>query len=183
MSKRAKEISWTKPGLLILITAVSVFFLTRAYYGRTESKIQTFQIENPTLSPTAGDSSDAAVYAYRGDRYFESGAFAQAIIEYRQALKLNPSDADTLNDLGLALHYTGQSQEAVKHVRNATKLKPSYQSAWLSLGFILRGMKNKEEAAIAFEKTRELNPNSPQGQEATRMLSTLFEPKKAGGKK
>ncbi len=183
MGKSSKDTERMKITLLVLGTAAAVFFFTRAYYHRPESKIRTFQIGIPAPIPLPGEGAGAAAYAFRGDRYFESGAFDRAILEYRNALKLKPRDADTLNDLGLALHYTGRSQEAIKHIRGATAVDPAYQNAWLSLGFVLKAMGRSEESAIALEKTYELNPGTAQGLEAKRLLSALSSPKNSGEKR
>lgn len=56
------------------------------------------------------DISDPQSLASLGDEYFESSNYKQANEIYKKALEINPNDIDTLNDLGLAYHYTGNSE-------------------------------------------------------------------------
>jgi len=108
-----------------------------------------------------------------GDKYFESSRFAEAIEAYEKALKLNPKDADTYNDLGLAFHYTARSERAVEILRKGTEVNPSFQRVWLSLGFVLTATGKGEEAKTALNKAIALDPSSTQGLEAKRLLGLI----------
>lgn len=120
--------------------------------------------------------NDPEKLAQLGDKYFESSRFAEAIEAYEKALKLNPKDADTFNDLGLALHYTARSEKAVEILRKGTEANPSFQRLWLSLGFVLTASGKGEEAKAALNKAVDLDPNSTQGQEAKRLLGLIKTP-------
>lgn len=117
--------------------------------------------------------NDPEQLAHLGDRYFESNRYAEAIEAYEKALKLNPKDADTYNDLGLALHYTARPEKAVEILRKGTEVDPSFQRVWLSLGFVLAATGKGEEAKPALNKTIALDPNSAQGVEAKRLLGLI----------
>ncbi len=108
-----------------------------------------------------------------GALYFESDRFTQAIEVYRKILKINEKDVDTLNDLGLALHYTGQSNEAIKVLKQATTFNPLHQRAWLSLGFVLASTGRAEEAKNSLNRAINLNPDNPVGKEARRILGLI----------
>ena len=108
-----------------------------------------------------------------GDKYFEANRFEEAIDIYKKALKLNPDDADTYNDLGLALHYTGKTAEAVETLKKGTVAGPYYQRIWLSLGFVLVSAGRNEEAGPALKKAIELDPDSTPGLEAKKMLEMI----------
>jgi tetratricopeptide (TPR) repeat protein len=114
--------------------------------------------------------NDPEQLAHLGDKYFENNRYAEAIEAYEKALKLNPKDADTYNDLGLALHYTARSEKAVEILKKGTEVNPSFQRVWLSLGFVLTATGKDKEAQVALNKTVDLDPNSTQGQEAKRLL-------------
>ena len=117
--------------------------------------------------------NDPEKLAQLGDKHFESSRFAEAIEAYEKALKLNPKDADTFNDLGLELHYTARSEKAVEILRKGTEANPSFQRLWLSLGFVLTATGKGEEAKAALNKAVDLDPNSTQGQEAKRLLGLV----------
>lgn len=108
-----------------------------------------------------------------GDNYFESGKYVQAIDIYRKVLELNPKDVDTYNDLGLSLHYIKQSNEAVDILKKGAQIDPNYQNIWLSLGFVLAQTGRNNEAKVTLQHTKMINPDSPQGQEAGKLLDYL----------
>ena len=59
-----------------------------------------------------------------GDAYFDSEKYKEAIAEYDKALKINPKDADCLNDKGLAYFYLGNSEAALEAIKTI-KREPS----------------------------------------------------------
>ena len=85
-------------------------------------------------------------------------------------LALDPRDAGIYNELGLALHYKGQSEEAVAALKKATSLDPKMQRAWLSTGFVLKSIGRDDEARAALKKTIALDPATAQGIEAANMI-------------
>lgn len=117
--------------------------------------------------PPADDGADPAV---TGDRYFESGRFLEAAAFYKKAVEKNPKDADSLNDLGLAYHYTGDAKAAVESLRKAVRANPKYQVAWLSLGFVLTHQDKLAEANEALKKCIAIDGDSPQALEAKKFL-------------
>ncbi len=108
-----------------------------------------------------------------GALYFESNRFQQAIDIYNRILRINERDVDTLNDLGLALHYTGKSKEGADVLRKATSYDPKHQRAWLSLGFVLAASGRTEEAKGPLNKAISLNPENDVGKEAKRILGLI----------
>ncbi len=108
-----------------------------------------------------------------GALYFENNRFTQAIEVYRKILKINEKDVDTLNDLGLALHYTGNSTEAIEVLKKATSYAPSHQRVWLSLGFVLASSGRTEEAKDPLNRAISLGPDNSIGKEAIRILSLI----------
>ena len=50
--------------------------------------------------------------------------WAQAIKEYRTALRLDPNDGDTHNNLGVALERNGDLRAALEEYRKACTLDP-----------------------------------------------------------
>jgi len=114
--------------------------------------------------------NDPKQLAHLGDKYFENNRYAEAIEAYEKVLKINPKDADTYNDLGLALHYTARSEKAVEILKKGAEVNPSFQRIWLSLGFVLTTTGKNKEAEVALNKAIALDPDSTQGQEAKRLL-------------
>jgi Flp pilus assembly protein TadD len=80
---------------------------------------------------------------------------------------------DTYNDLGLAQHYSGKSDNAIETLTRGTQVVPSYQRIWLSLGFVLVSTGREFEAKPALKKAVEIAPDSTVGKEAQRILGLL----------
>jgi len=116
---------------------------------------------------------DPKELALLGDRYFETGRFADAVQIYQKVLEKDPNDIDTYNDMGLALHYIKQSDAAIDILKKGAQIMPSYQRLWMSLGFIQMAVGKNDEARKSLEKAVELNPRNDVGEEARKLLDSL----------
>ena len=54
----------------------------------------------------------------------QAGHSAEAIEQFKQALKINPGEANTHRDLGIALMRTGHTSEAIDQFDQASKIAP-----------------------------------------------------------
>ena len=61
------------------------------------------------------------------------GRTEEAIVEYREALRINPANASALSNFGVALLELGNLEEALAHGRQALALKPTSESIQNSL--------------------------------------------------
>jgi tetratricopeptide (TPR) repeat protein len=182
--------SYKKWSLIIIFIVVAVFVAVLVYLRtpyHAEKFMQRQQTKELPQGPlidkdikevmppelTGKESLSAKELAHAGDIYFETNRFKEAIAIYRKVLELNPQDVDTYNDLGLALHYTGNSGEAIEVLRKGTGVDPSFQRIWLSLGYVLATSGRGNEARPALEKAIELDPSTEQGQEAKKILGML----------
>jgi hypothetical protein len=55
---------------------------------------------------------------------------------YRRILELSPDDVEAHNDLGLALHYLGDTDGALTQLRAGAAKDAEHQRIWLTLGFV-----------------------------------------------
>ena len=107
-----------------------------------------------------------------GDAYFEVKQFGKAADRYKSAIKADPAQSELYNDIGLALHYVGNSAEGIKYIEEGIKQNPYQQRIWLTKGFILAyGMGDLDAAKEAWEKTRALDPESGIGKAAADYLA------------
>lgn len=125
----------------------------------------------PAAEALTGD--DPALIARLADDYFMRKEYPQAIELYERALKLDPDDVETYNDLGLSLFYTGQNQRALEVLQSGVSRQPGFQRIQLTLGFVQAQTGNKASASASFRKAIELGPDNTVGQEARRMLNEL----------
>ncbi|MBS1112073.1 MAG: hypothetical protein H6Q95_365, partial [Nitrospirae bacterium] len=134
---------WITP-LFLFALAVSFLALT-ASCGKPEKPaekspestmtsgpiIDTGSVKSGGIVKEVENTNDPEQLAHLGDKYFDNKRFPEAIQAYEKALKLNPKDVDTYNDLGLAFYYTARSEKAVEILRKGTEVNPSFQRVWL----------------------------------------------------
>ncbi len=83
--------------------------------------------------------------------------FEQAVSYFQQAIKLNPRDPSSYDEIGWTFgHYMGDDRETkqrgVDYLEEALAQDPNYAMAYRHLGQVYYDLRNYEEAAAAFEK-------------------------------
>jgi tetratricopeptide (TPR) repeat protein len=173
---------WLVIVIVLVLAGVVIFAITSSDYKKEKATSESSKrtpmppgpIGGPGISlPTQELPDDPVSLAALGDRYFEQQMYERAIETYEKTLKLNPSDVDTYNDLGLAYNYMGKTDIAIEKLKKGSQVMPSYQRIWLSLGYVLLSSGRNEEAKPALEKAVELAPESDVGREAQRMIGLL----------
>lgn len=85
-----------------------------------------------------------------------------AVHAFRMAAKHLPDDAESHENLGLALKRDGQPDDAADCFRRAIKFNPASASAYVNLGNILRDRGRLEDAFACFNRALELRPGMPE---------------------
>jgi Flp pilus assembly protein TadD len=83
---------------------------------------------------------------------------------------------ETYNDLGLALHYAGDSADALEVLREGAAGAPDFQRIWLTLGFVSLQVEDAAGARVAMAPARDLGPDNAIGKEAVRLLGLAAAP-------
>jgi Flp pilus assembly protein TadD len=119
--------------------------------------------ESPTTlsSNYVSDTEKSAAYQNSGNKYLEEGRFADAIAQYRMAVKLSPQDEDAHYNLALALAKAGNSAEAQKEYLEAIDIYPVYPEAHNNLGNLLLAEGNLEAAVTHFKAALATSPRDP----------------------
>jgi tetratricopeptide (TPR) repeat protein len=78
-------------------------------------------------------SAQQAKSVARGKKYLEHKDYARAILEFRNATKPKPNDAEPWYQLCVASLAGKQTEQAILAFRHATKLNPNYTAAQLRL--------------------------------------------------
>ncbi len=191
---KLSPLQWLATLVLLLFYGFAVFALTRDYYLRHPAPPATASAPPPVgqgapawvggsalevgtgAIPNAVIERDPLLLGQRADQLFAQRRFAEAIELYRRVLELDPKDADAHNDLGLALHYSGNSAAALPILEAGLGLAPNDQRLWLTLGFVRAGSGDKAGAEDALSKAKGLNAANDIGQEANRLLDALRKP-------
>lgn len=192
---KLSALHWVILAVFLAFYGFAVFAFTRDYYLRNLPRAAAVPAPSPSsphavppaAAPTwiqrqmqVGDSApvdltgtDPIALGRQGDELFTQQRYGDAIGVYRRVLELDPGNADAYNDLGLSLHYTGQSQEAVEVLKKGVNMAPDFQRIWLTLGYVSANSGDSAGAKTALEKARSLGADNSVGQEAARLLGLL----------
>jgi tetratricopeptide (TPR) repeat protein len=108
--------------------------------------------------------NNAMAHYYLGRLYYTIQRFPQAVTEFEQVLKLNPSFVKGHDNLGLALEAVGNEEEAIQAYRKAIELneQQKLRNEWpyLNLGKFLTTKNRYQESLQLLERAVQLNPKS-----------------------
>lgn len=193
---------WLILAVFLAFYGFAVFALTRDYYVRHPIRPPLAQVPGQAstqANPHAGDQGprpaagisgldlanavpqsiedgNPALIGERADRLLAERRYGEAIPLYRRVLELTPDDVETYNDLGLALHYAGDSAGALEVLRAGAAGAPDFQRIWLTLGFVSLQVEDQAAAQVALARARDLGPDNAIGQEAVRLLGLATTP-------
>ena len=104
------------------------------------------------------------MFVQRGDAYFADGKYAEAIIEFKNAIQLDPKDAQAYYKLGLALLKRGSGpadlQEAFHSISKSVKFDATNLEAQLKLGEFFLLSRKFDKAQEKAELVLEHEPNN-----------------------
>ncbi len=190
---KLSAVQWLIVAAFQVFYGFAVFALTRDYYQRqapinvvqsqpaAQSPHQRQPVHKPiqreyqeeSLIPESVVQKDPVLMARLGDERFAQKRYGEAIEIYRRTLEMAPDDVDTHNDLGLALHYSGNSEAALAALKKGVEVNPRFQRIWLTLGFVQLNTEESDQARFAFMEAINLGADTTVGQEAKRMLDQL----------
>src|SRR5262249_16263951 len=98
-----------------------------------------------------------ARHLLRGDSYTAHERFREAILEYRNALRLDPANQRAIAQLGLAHYQLGELQQALRYLLKAGERAPDAPDIRLKVATIYflqgKGDDARREAALLLEHT------------------------------
>ncbi|NEX23217.1 tetratricopeptide repeat protein [Thiorhodococcus mannitoliphagus] len=186
---KLSPLHWIALLAFLIFYGFTVFALTRDYYLRhpaqPATRVDNTAVRNaPTASapglsasaiPESITESNPVLLHQQADALFVERRFPEAVRVYRRILELNPEDAEAYNDLGLSLHYAGDTKAAIAQLKIAVSKASDLQRPWLTLGFLSLQAGKETQAKAALERARDLDPESDIGKEASRLLGMLAE--------
>ena len=109
----------------------------------------------------------------RGNDAFHQGKFAAAVAEYRQALALRPQAVPVLLALGEAYLESDRPKNALEPLQTAARLDPTSARAQLLLGTTYHSLGRTADAARAYRRFLELEPESQFAKDVKVILANL----------
>jgi uncharacterized protein (TIGR02466 family) len=89
--------------------------------------------------------------------------FAESVVSYQNALKLQPNTPDLLFNLGIALNHLNRLDEAAIAYRQAIQAKPDFFEAHGNLGTVLQRQGKLDEAIASYQAGLKINPTDARG--------------------
>lgn len=138
--------------------------------GRVLVRLQRGQLAEPggqlQLDFDAADDAETLQMPARSvESWFEEaieledvGQIDSAVLAYRAAIQLDPSDPVLHFNLGNMLYAAGDIEGSCGHFTQATQLDPAYAEAWNNLGNVLAEQQRLHEAAHAIDHAVHLVP-------------------------
>lgn len=126
------------------------------YYENNENDKARIRFDKALeINPT-----NAKLYNYKGDTFFNEKNYPEAIKWYDEALKLNPTYRDVLKDKGLSLRKLGRYPEAISCFDAILERYTDDVQFWEYKGFALLKLGEYDEAMKCFQKIVEIEPNN-----------------------
>lgn len=94
-----------------------------------------------------------------GDRLFDKGDIKGSISEFQLALKLNPSNINVHNSLGVCYGLIGDYEKAKMEFKSAIKLKVKAVMPWYNMGFASMLAGDRHKALDLFLKANTIDQN------------------------
>ena len=91
--------------------------------------------------------------------YKQSGRIRESLIAVKNAIKVNPLDAESHYNLGNTFIQLGELQESVSAYKKAIELNSGYIDAYNNLGVVLRELGELDQSKEIYEKIIKLKPD------------------------
>ncbi len=114
------------------------------------------ELEEPAV-PSGTDAE--ADLIRKGDEAYAAEEYEQALGFYDQALTVNVDSGPALAGRGKTQAKLGLAEEGLASLREAVSINPNDAESYYVIGFLLRSMEQNSEAAEAYEKFLQLEPN------------------------
>ena len=99
----------------------------------------------------------------KGEKYFSENKLREAIIEYRNVIKLEPKDAKARYKLGLAYSQMGQFRDAFSELSKSVDLDGNLMDARVQLGNLLLISRDIKMAKVQAETVLSKEPKNSSG--------------------
>ena len=158
--------------------AISHYFLYMAHKqtGNPEKASYHFKISTASPENIGKTDLDKLIETYRekfdkpekedhsipfnqGNKYLGDSKYDEAILSFKEAVRIKPDFAEAYNYLGVAYRKAEKKDEAIDAYKKAIKVKPDYELAYFLLGVAYGSKGMSKEAKEAYKNAIRLNDN------------------------
>jgi Tfp pilus assembly protein PilF len=145
----SRKTGWRPAIVLVIVVGVVVISGTTIMLRPRSAPVSVTRPSMPVEPPRPGRSAVTERFAAlmaRGRAAVQDGNPAKATGLFRQALRLQPTDAGAWNSLGVALVLLGETAPGVDALREAVRLDPDHAEAHRNLAVALDRQGKSSEA-------------------------------------
>jgi Flp pilus assembly protein TadD len=144
---------------LITFTIVAFLVSSLSYLSMQRNKVwaNTITLWSDSIDKQANNRT---AHLNLGQALSEQGRLNEAMIHFREALRLSPNYAEAHNNLGSALAQQGKLELAIPHFYTSLKILPDFAEAHNNLAVALARQGRLEEAAKHYSEAARLYPDS-----------------------
>ncbi|MDZ7962040.1 MAG: tetratricopeptide repeat protein [Aulosira sp. DedQUE10] len=99
------------------------------------------------------------LYVNMGDKYFEQGESDTAIINYNQALQINPHNADIYYKRGMVRYHLGDYEGAIADYTQVIQINLNYTKAYNQRGLARYQLRDYQAAIEDYTQALRINPD------------------------
>src|SRR5580698_11146526 len=103
------------------------------------------------LTACSNPNKQKLAYLNSGDKYFKAAKYQEAVIEFRNALQIDPRLANAHQKLAMAYLKLGNSEAAYRELRETVGLDPKNRDAQLEMASLLLARRQYGAAQAAAE--------------------------------
>jgi tetratricopeptide (TPR) repeat protein len=101
---------------------------------------------------------------YHGTSFLKSGKIDRAVIQFNEAIRLNPNYSKAHYNLGITLEKQNKTADAAEQYDKVLMIDDDYAEAHNNLGCVLFRMKNVEKSIFYFRRALRIKSNYPDAQ-------------------
>jgi len=176
-------LAWGLPELVknnksILLAGIIIpilTFLTWQQAGYWENSVTIFN--HAIKVSNSNNPNFAAVHTSLGNAHAQKGSFVNAVIHYKNAIKINPGHYRAHNNLGAALHTLGEIDEAIIQYTIVIKINPQNILAHTNLANALAKTGSYSEAVTHYESAIKIKPDFQPAHENLKIVQSIINQK------
>jgi len=112
--------------------------------------------------PSTNGLESAEEYLLRGDSFSAIKEYDLAILDYDQAIRLNPEYAEAYNNRGYAYYWIGDATHAIADYSRSIELRPNYAYAYNNRGAAYMASGHPDQAINDLDRAINLQSDFPQ---------------------
>ncbi|MFX0102170.1 MAG: tetratricopeptide repeat protein [Candidatus Hodarchaeota archaeon] len=124
--------------------------------GKYNESIESFQ-RAIALDKPESQVPESIIYFEIGEMYALMGSYEEAIENLDKCLKIDPGNIDALNGIGVCYTELGNNEKAIQYFDKIIEKYPE-DYCWNNKGIALMRLEKYDDAAKAFEKAIEIDP-------------------------